>query len=728
MKKIFSKWRRHLLASLLFLALSLAMTFPLFLHMGDHIPSDLGDPLYNVWAMAWNLHKLTSGLTGFWDANIFYPHHGSLLYADYLFALSLLAAPVVAISGNFILAYNILFIFSFFLSALAMYYLVDHLTGSPAAAIISGLIFAFFPYRFAHLSHLELLFSAWMPFCFLFLHKFFENSSFRNLFGLGIFLVLQALSCAYYGLYLFFFAGVFIIFFAVGRRFFLKIGFWLKMGVLSIFCFVLLFPFFYPYLEIHKKMLFTRSLNIVKYYSAQFQNFLSVPTSNVVWGGVMGSPEAQEWQLYPGLIPVGLTIYLLTRRKKMTKNRSDEPHSQGFLLQQRQEMAWKFYLLASILALLLSLGPVIRFLGHDLFVGPYRILYNWIPGFQGLRVPSRFVVIMMLGLSVLSGIAVARLSRQRLTLRGGVLVSFFLGSLLLTDYLSIPLPLAAVQLKDKIPVIYSSLKNLPETASLIELPIPARGLGKSKETLYMYYSIYHWKRLINGYSGYIPPGYVIIGGAMENFPSEKTFSLLQSLKVNYMLLHTEWFLSDKARKIMSQLKNFQDYLELIAASQGDYLYRLVPQKIQKEEKLFHVVGERQGWGARSNVNSSLTKLAFDGDPETGWSTGRPQGEGDYFWLDFGAVLEIKKIEISLSQRPLDFPRGYRLEGSLDGESWTLLSESSFCFPELSPSMIEDYSKYKLEISLLRSNVRYLRLTLTLSHRRPWSIQEIVCLD
>jgi len=728
MKNLFRNWLEHFPAWLLFLLLSLGMTFPLLLHLDDHLPSDLGDPLYNVWAMAWNTHKLTSGLKGFWDANIFYPHHGTLLYADYLFALSLLGAPVVALSGNPILAYNILFIFSFFLSALGMYYLVHHLTGSRAAAVISGLIFAFFPYRFAHISHLELLYSAWMPFCFLWLHKFFENRSYRNLFGLGAFLLLQALSCAYYGLYLIFFASIFILFFAIERSLLLKKDFWQKMGILIVFCFITLVPFFFPYLKVHQRMMFARSLNFVKYYSAQLQHFLSVPPWNVIWGGMGGSAGAQEWQLYPGIIPVILTAYFLTRRKKVTDSEKPDISSQGSIHGWRQKNAWKFYLLISILALLLAFGPVIQFFDRELFVGPYWLLYNWIPGFQGLRVPSRLVVIMMLGISVLSGMAIANFIRKRRSLKMRILVPFLLGGLLLADYLSIPLPLAGVHVKDEIPPIYSFLKNLPENTSLLELPIPARGLGKSKEALYIYYSIFHWKRLVNGYSGYIPPGYIIIGEAMENFPSQKTFSLLQNLNVDYLLIHTEWFLSDKAKETVSQLKNFENHLECIAASQGDYLYRLIPQKTQ-DKKFLRPVGEKQKWTALSNANPSQTEKAFDGNNETGWSTGRPQQEGDYFLLDFGSVYEIKKIEISLSRRPLDYPRGYRLEGSSDGKKWNLLSEDSSSFPDLNFSMIEDYSKYKMEISFPSSEVRYLRMTLTLSHRnRAWSIQEIICMN
>ncbi|MGB8953146.1 MAG: discoidin domain-containing protein [Candidatus Aminicenantales bacterium] len=718
MKAFLSRGKKHLPAYGLFILLALGMTFPLIFHSSDHLPSDLGDPLYNVWAMAWNAHQLSEGGQGFWDANIFYPHHGTLLYADYIFALSLLHAPLAAFSGNVIFAYNILFIFSFFLSALGMYHLVFHLSGSKTGAVMAGIIFAFFPYRFAHISHLELLYSAWMPFCLLFLHKFIENLSWKSLFGAGALLVIQALSCAYYGVHLALFAGLFILFFASSEKLLFKKAFWLKIGAVSLFVCILLAPFFYPYLKVHGQMEFARSLNIVKFYSAQLQHFLAVPPWNLVWGKITGSLGAQEWQLYPGLVPVLLAVGLFFRRRR---------HPAGGPEEKRRNSAPIFYLETVLLAWLLSLGPVIRCSDRELFPGPYRILYNWVPGFRGLRVPSRFAVIMMLGLAVLSGLALARwLGRQRRT-GWRICVPILLAGMALAEYASFPIPLARVNVGSQIPPIYSLVKEIPQESPLIEFPIPPRGLGKSREALYIYYSTYHWRRLVNGYSGYIPPAYVAIGEAMEGFPSEPTFRLLRNLGVEYVLVHTGWFLSEEGKRIVTGLKDFTDQAGCLAAMEGDYLYRLLPAQKTQDEGIGDIIAGKEQWKAASNVNWEQTRLAFDGRPETGWSTGRPQRPGDYFLLDLGSLCKVRRLEMSLSGRPLDFPRGYLLEGSVDGNNWTSLNENRFSFPELDPATIEDYSKYQLVVSFPDSEVRYLRMRLTRGHeRRPWSIQEIVC--
>jgi hypothetical protein len=215
---------------------------------------------------------------------------------------------------------------------------------------------------------------------------------------------------------------------------------------------------------------------------------------------------------------------------------------------------------------------------------------------------------------------------------------------------------------------------------------------------------------------------------MQSFPSAPTFKLLSELEVGYVLVHTEWFMSGEGKRLKAELEKFPGQVNLLTAAEGDYLYQLVAQpKQEQKERALVEVGDKRKWTASSNCETGQTSLAFDGDPEAGWSTGRPQREGDYFLLDLGESLWVQEIDLSLNKKPLDYPRGYKLEGSEDGLIWQVLSENSFYFPGLTAGMIEDYSKYRVEISFEPCRVRYLRLTSTLEHKsRPWSIQEIVC--
>jgi len=613
------------------------MTFPLLLNMTDHVASDLGDPLYNVWVLAWDFRGLRTGFQNFWDANIFYPHRGTLLYADNMLALGVLGSPIAALSRNFIFTYNVLFILSFFFCGVGMYCLVLHLTRSRASALISGLIFAFFPYRFAHISHLELLSSGLIPFCFLFLHKFFENPSYKNLVGIGTSYVLQALSCAHYGVYLALFGGIFIPFFAYKKCLYQRRNFWLKMGILFVACLLVLVPLFYPYLKVHREMAFKRSLANVMHYSPQLQHFLAVPPSNLTWGWLTGRLGDEERQLFPGIIPLFLTLYWLIKGRKiprdeLKKNRKKiffwwdllillflgfifilgitggfslwlgglrisihrlrnpiiilavmillriifDKRVKDYLKKFLQSLshAQEFYLVALLFAWILSFGPVIKCLGREIFDGPYLLLYKWMPGFGELRVPGRLVVIMMLGLSVLSGWGVKQLVDKPRKKSIKIIVASIFGGLILIEYASIPMRLAPIKVGKDIPPIYFSVRKLPDTSALIELPMPKSRRENFREAIYVYYSIYHRKRLVNGYSGYSPPGYSNLMMTMEFFPYERAFEVLKNLKVEYVLLHTQGFRGEKGKKMIELLQNFKDKVELVEEIEGDYLYRL----------------------------------------------------------------------------------------------------------------------------------------------------------
>ena len=775
--------------------LSLAMTYPLLLHMGDHVPSDLRDPLYTIWLLAWDVRAAGSGFAQFANANIFYPHHGTLYYADSLPGLALLGSPFIALGLSPILVYNVLFILSFFFCGLGMYLLVRRLTLSRTAAFMAGLIFSFFPYRFAHISHLELLYCAWMPLCFLFIHRFFEEPSVRNTLGIAFFYLLQVSSCSYYGEYLTLFAGLLVLYLALKQGSWRKGFFWSRMALLAALCLALLFPYFLPYFKLHARMLFSRPAWEVKFYSAEIQHFLAVPAWNAAWGWLTGKLGAQEWQLCPGIFPVLLTFawWLGIKRRKRemppgakTKKRwfhvwdilnilwlifivavgvtgGFEGRFAGIavsahqlknpvlilfvslvlriLLDKNLRAGWlgffraarppeKYYLFVTVFAGLLSLGPVFKLLGRELIAGPYSLFYGWMPGFQNLRVPSRFAVVMMLGLAVLSGWGVLFIMEKWRRTRLRTIGPAVLAVLILFDYASVPLPLAKVNVGSQIPKIYSAVRELPKDASLVELPMPAHDGEESEEAAAVYYSIYHWKNIVNGYSGYAPPGYRVVREAMEGFPSESTFELLNSLEVGYMLVHTQGYRPIKGREIVRRLRNFSSRVELVVHSEGDFLIRLLPAapKPGDEERLTDV-GDRTAWRADASLNRNLAGLAFDGNLNTGWSTGYPQREGDFFRLDLGSAVELRRVELVLNNNPLDFPRAFIVEGSLDGSQWTRLSENSSFFPPLSRSMIEDFSQYKVDIRFGPFQVRYLRIRLTRSHEaRHWSINEIVCQD
>lgn len=777
--------------------LSVVLTWPLVLHLGDHVGHDPYDPLYNVWAMSWDLKALSSGPAEFAQANIFFPHRGTLFYADTVVGLALLGAPWRALSGNPILAYNLLFILSFFVRGLGMYLLAKHLVRSRPGAFLAALIFAFFPYNLAHISHLEIISFGWIPLCFLFIHRFFEKPTWGNAFGVGLFFTLQLLTCAYYGEYLGFAAGLLFLVSAVRTGAWRRAGFWARTAGLAALIGAVLGPYLYGYLAVHGRMLFERPLWEIKQFSAELQHFLASAPWSVVWGRLTGTLGNQETQLYLGIVPVVLTVLGIVW-KRTDVRRTADPDSPGrrprgfrwwdganvgfflfilavgltggfsldlgittvsahnlkkpFLvllvslvvrwladrtLRRRAarflrslEPAQRFYAGLTVASWLLAFGPVIRVLGREVIAGPYAFLYNWIPGFKGLRVPGRFVVLVMLGLALSSAAALAAWhgrvgpGRRRTFLTAGLCLA------VLVDFAAVPIPLVKVETGKTLPSIYLAVRALPPGAVLIELPMPARDAEEYHEAIPTYRSTFHWRKLVNGYSGYSPPAYRVVREAMEKFPDRWTLDLLENLGVEYVLVHTREFRPDKGRASVSRLAEFSERAELVEERNGDYLYRLLPWRAGHPGPSLpsggRPVGNRALWKAQASKNAPRVGRAFDGDPKTFWSTGYPQQEGDFFHLDLGQLESFSRVEFLLEDQPLDYPRNFVVEASADGSAWTTLDRGVDYFPPLRREMVEDFSQYKVLASLSPGRARYLRFRLLAPHEaRHWSIAEIL---
>jgi hypothetical protein len=386
----------------------------------------------------------------------------------------------------------------------------------------------------------------------------------------------------------------------------------------------------------------------------------------------------------------------------------------------------KTYSVLTAAAWLLAFGPVVRILGREIIAGPYALLFDAVPGFQNVRVPARFAVMMMLGLSVLSAWGLRRIMGRRKSMKAGTLAAAVVAGLVIVEALSIPIPLSPVPVGSGIPEIYAEVAKLPADAVLVELPMPLWDRDESNEAAAVYYSSYHRRRIVNGYSGNAPAGYRVVREAMAGFPNGETFGLLRDLGVDHVLVHTGGAQAERGAEILRRLREFGPYVELIAERQGDSLVRLkLPVPDAPRVESLRETGDRRKWSAAAGLNPKDVALAFDGDPRTGWSTGYPQRVGDTFELDLGEILTLRRVELRLGNNPLDFPRDFTVEGSTDGASWVRLAERKGFFPAVTKGNIEDVLNYVVPVPVEPVSVRYLRFALTRSHEeRHWSINEI----
>ena len=132
--------------TLAYTAVAIIMTSPLVIRMPREIAWDLGDPILNTWIMMWTggqvlraLHGDFNALHDFWNGNIFYPDRLTIAYSEHLTPQMLQALPVFGLTGNIVLAYNLVFLSTMVLSGLAVYLLVRELTDSPLAAFLAAI-------------------------------------------------------------------------------------------------------------------------------------------------------------------------------------------------------------------------------------------------------------------------------------------------------------------------------------------------------------------------------------------------------------------------------------------------------------------------------------------------------------------------------------------------------------------------------------------------------------
>ncbi len=203
-----------------------------------------------------------------------------------------------------------------------------------------------------------------------------------------------------------------------------------------------------------------------------------------------------------------------------------------------------------ILAVVLSWGPQPHAAATPLrFTGPYLWLYEYMPGFDGLRVPARMAMVAYVFLGILAGYGLAALDRVRhapaiLASIGAVFLLEAIGAPIAVGHTAgdegVATPPAAVQPAASAPEIYRYLATLPAGTVIAELPFGFT----SWELRYVYYSAVHQQRLLNGYSGGFPDVYHRYVGALAR-PHERpdlAWRTLIQAGATHVVLHRDAFL------------------------------------------------------------------------------------------------------------------------------------------------------------------------------------------
>jgi len=305
---------RPVVVTLAYTAIAVVMTWPLSLHLGTDIAGDLGDPVFNSWVLLWTSGQVIAALGGnwaalgqYWHGNIFFPERYTLAFSEHLTPQMIEALPVLALTGNVLIAYNLLFLSTFVLCGLGVYLLVRDLTGHALAAFVAGLAFAWAPYRLAQVPHLQVLTSYWMPLALVGFHRYFVSRRVRPLIGGSAALVAQNLSCGYYLLYFPPFLAAWCLYDMTRRRLLGDWRVWTALGISAVAVAALTWPFLEPYLIVRQAgELGVRPASEIRSFSADVWAFGTAAPSLRLWANRMFVFPKAEGEGFPGLAIAGL--------------------------------------------------------------------------------------------------------------------------------------------------------------------------------------------------------------------------------------------------------------------------------------------------------------------------------------------------------------------------------------------------------------------------------------
>jgi hypothetical protein len=532
-------------------ALAVITSWPLVLHLSSRIAPDLGDPVRTAWEIAWVGHAMVHQPLHLFDANVFYPHRLSLAFSD-----SLLGYGPAGLFGSGTVAalvrYNLLFLFAWSLPFLGAYLLARELGLGRLGAAAAGAAFAYAPYRVTEAGHLHVISSGGIPLALFLLLRGYRRGPIsdrsRGLVLAGWLVSAWQVSLGFtLGLqYCYLLAILALLVVLYWWRGGLKVaapeegaaaepaapsdppagpapersgrGPLIPRHLLAVtFAGIAIVAAIgvyesVPYLKIaHDYPTAKRTLKEVRNYSSGPSALLAASSESRIWGAATAGLRAKvhsknESVFFPGglilvLAAIGLAAPLYTRRLRL-----------GLALG---------VLTCSILALGLGLGGA----GY-----PFRLLHDYAPGWDGVRVPGRVFTLGTLFWALLAGAGAQLLVRrvgpwgERHSLRG------------LPALLGVALVLAVVG--EGAGHLAHPVVPQPARAE-IGLPGPVLDLPTDgpNDRLWQYFSTDGFYKIPGGNSTFDIYSVDDLRGGMNGFPDKASVEKLRYYGIRTVVLH-----------------------------------------------------------------------------------------------------------------------------------------------------------------------------------------------
>ncbi|HEX6463657.1 MAG TPA: discoidin domain-containing protein [Vicinamibacterales bacterium] len=619
-------------AASIYLALVLAWSWPLPLHVANRFTHDPGDPLLNAYLIWWNAHAVPL-TASYWNAPYYWPMHGALALTEHFAGLSPISTPLQWLGASPLATANILLIASTWWAALAAHALLRRLGGSQLAAYCTGIAFAYAPYRTSQIGHLQLYACWWLPLMLLSLHGYCDDRRARWLWLLGASWALQGLTNGYFLL----FTPVLIVCWLAwftrrpdGSRAVAVLG---TLAVAA----VPVLPFLLKYRAVQQAQGLARTPDEMVMFSARLGSFVSAHPMLRFWH--TPPPATTEQYLFPGVTAVAIVIA-------------------GAILapSARRDRRFLFYTFAAVLMTLLCTGPAPERSIAALWQ-PYTWL-TWLPGYGGLRVPSRFFMLAVLCLAVAAGLAFdalrVRLSRGRRLLAIAVFAGLAHDGAIAGMPLGVPPPRL----------------NLHESGAVV-LVLPFED-GRASVAA-MYQSMSHRMPVVNGYAGYIPSHAYAIEWALHRGDA----SVLTELRRGHPLYVVVASGEDEDR--WTAFMERQPDARMLGVQGGGRVYRL----------------PAAPYGREPRAGTVIDNVGFSSDP--GWLI-----------ADLHATRPVRGLELRTHGALHPVPDELVVQISMDGRDWTTVFDERPGGLVLAGALAQPQTG-PLRIELFDVAARYVRL-------------------
>ena len=416
-----------------------------------------------------------------------------------------------------------------------------------------------------------------------------------------------------------------------------------------------------------------------------------------VWGSLSVYHRA-EGELFPGLtvvaiVTVGLAFALRGRGRRPVDASAGTRRS-----------ALVFYVVAAIAMFGLALGPTPTWNGTPVAgAGPYSLLLA-LPGFDSLRVPARFAMIMVLCLSAGVMLSWARLATDwpRLRRHGAAAV---VGVAIVAESWIGTMPLWD-------PPRPWDLEASDVAQALLVLPV----LNELNDAASMYRSASHGKPLVNGYSGHMPPWFRTLKEGLNTLDPAVLDELARVGVTQIAIVSRN-----------DQSGVWRDYVltrATLTRETADAAYVLynLPAPTSRPPRVF----DRTVAIAAIDVpgNAHMVAALTDDSLDTRWHSTGPQAGAETVRIDLGSVQPVSAVELSLGRHTFDHPRELVVETSQDGETWDEAWRGHGAVPAIAGGFVTP-SRMPSTFDLGDRVARFIRLRQIGTHREAyWSIAEL----